>query len=183
MENMKRETTGTRDLKARDLKTCGKSGEYVAELLIAPESASAAARAHVEGCAACVEELAELRATMGVMDAWSAPDPTPYFDTKLMARLRSEQAAAPAGWLERLKARVLFTSNRQLRPIAAGALALMLVAGGGTFAGINLHQKMTAPAESATVHDLQNLDGNAQVFQQLDSLDQSDNDTDDPSTL
>ncbi|HEY0796519.1 MAG TPA: hypothetical protein VGD64_12130 [Acidisarcina sp.] len=179
------------------VKSCEKSEEYLAELLLTPEGASSnlgggtsdaslsAARAHVESCPICVKELAELHSTMALLDEWSAPDPTPYFATKLLARLRSEQAAAPAGWFERVKARMLFGSNMQLRPIAAGVLAIMLVAGGGTFSVLSMHQK-AIPAESATVHDLQNLDGNAQVFQQLDSLDQhdqNDNDADDPSTL
>jgi hypothetical protein len=185
-EIMKNDTTGTTGKVTGEMKSCGRTEEYVAELFLKPHSAAdaslAVARAHVESCPACLDELAGLRSTMAVMDEWSAPDPTPYFDTRLMARLRSEQAAAPAGWFERVKARILFSSNMHLRPIAAGVLALMLVAGGGTFAGINMHQK-AVPAESATVHDLQDLDGNAQVFQQLDSLDQNDNDADDPSTL
>lgn len=184
-EIMKNDTRGTGG-KGSGLQSCGKNGEYVAELLLTRDSASDAslsvARAHVESCPVCMDELVELRSTMGVMDVWSAPDPTPYFDTRLMARLRSEQAAPPAGWLERVKARFLFGSNMNLRPVAAGVLALMLVAGGGTFAGITLHQK-AVPAESATVHDLQNLDRNDQLFQQLDTLDQNDNDADDPSTL
>jgi hypothetical protein len=185
-ENFENDIRGTSGKGTGGLKSCGKSEDYVAELLFTPPSASgsslAVARAHVESCPACLDEFAGLRSTMAVMDEWSAPDPTPYFDTRLMARLRSEQAASPAGWFERVKARILFGSNMHLRPLAAGVLALMLVAGGGTFAGINMHQK-AIPAESATVHDLQNLDGNAQVFQQLDSLDQNDNDADDPSTL
>ncbi|HEY0758253.1 MAG TPA: hypothetical protein VGD59_03250 [Acidisarcina sp.] len=160
--------------------TCGRGSEHLADMLLAPESVPAAARAHVETCAPCREELTELQATMAAMDDWTAPDPTPYFNTRLMARLRSEQAAAPASLWERVRARILFGSNMQLRPFAAGALALMLVAGGGTFAGLNMHQK-AAVQESAAVHDLQNLDGNAQVFQQLDSLDQTDNDADSSS--
>jgi hypothetical protein len=152
-----------------------RGSEYLADLLFAPESASAATRAHVESCAACSRELAELRSTMMLMEEWSAPGPSAYFDTKLLARLRSEQSAPPAGWWERVRARILFGPNMHLRPIAAGVMAVILLAGGGTFAGITMLHK-TAPAESATVNDLQNLDGNAQVFQQLDTLDQNDDD-------
>lgn len=156
---------------------CGSSDEHLLDLLVTPESVPAAVREHVAGCAACREELAGLRSTMALLDDWSAPDPSPYFDTRLLARLRAEQAAPRAGWFERIRARVLFGSDLQLRPIAAGALAIMLVAGGGTFAGLNMLQK-APPPESATVHDLQNLDGNAQVFQQLSAMDQSDDDSD-----
>ena len=161
---------------------CGKNNEKLADLLFEPESVPAAVHAHVGECPECREEVAGLRATMSLMDAWKAPDPTPYFDTRLRARLRAEQAAAPAGWFERLRARLLFGPNMHLRPIAAGALAVVLLAGGGTFAGLNMHTAVVTPQESATVHDLQNLDGNAQVFQQLDALDQNDNDADDSSS-
>jgi len=172
----------TKNFVSFEMKGCGKTGENVAELLLTPESAPAAVREHVESCSACNKELEALRKTMAVMDEWAAPEPSPYFDTRLRARLRDEQSAPPAGWWERIVARLRFGTDMHLRPIAAGALAIMLVAGGGTFAGINMHQKAVTP-ESATVRDLQNLDGNAQVFQQLDTLDQNDDDPDDGSSL
>ena len=68
---------------------------------------------------------------------WQAPEPSPYFDQKLAVRLREEQAEAPAGWFERLKTRLLFNTGRQFRPAIAGALALVLLVGGGTFADLS----------------------------------------------
>ena len=98
--------------------------EQLADLLLDPAAASPAAREHVAACAECGQELHELQATMQAMDAWEAPEPTPYFDTRLAARLREEKANPPASLWERMRARLLYGSNLQLRPIAAGALAL-----------------------------------------------------------
>jgi len=47
---------------------------------------------------------------------------------------------------------------------------MVLAVGGGTFALLD-HQAVPAAQTSATVRDLQSYDGNAQLFQQLSSLD------------
>jgi hypothetical protein len=143
----------------------------LADLLLDPASVSPAAREHVSACAACGKEFRELQTTMLALDAWEAPEPSPYFETRLAARLREEEANPPAGWWERMRARLLYGSNMHLRPIAAGALALLLMMGGGSAFLLQQGNRRPAPQESATVHDLQLLDGNAQVYQQLNSLD------------
>jgi hypothetical protein len=68
-----------------------------------------------------------------------------------------------------LKSRLLFNTGRQFRPALAGALALMLVVGGGTFADVSgfLHPK---PQISAAVQDLQLIDKNDQALQTMDQL-------------
>jgi len=157
---------------------CRKIQSNMATLLFEPESVPAEVRGHVDSCADCSKELQELRATMNLLDDWGAPEPTPYFDARMAALLREEKEAPPAGFLERLKSRLLFGSNVHLRPIAAGALALLIAIGGGTYAGFYAGGNHPQPAQaSATVRDLQSLDGNAVVFQQLDSLDQPDDDS------
>jgi hypothetical protein len=141
------------------------------------DSGLAEIRSHVEQCAECKQELAELRSTMAMLDTWEAPEPSPYFNARMSALLRAEREAAPAGFFERLRARIMFGSNMHLRPIAAGALGLLLLIGGGTFAG--LMNTTPAPSHtSATIRDLQSLDDNSQVFQQLNALDQQDDDVD-----
>jgi hypothetical protein len=140
------------------------------DLLLEPGApANAAARSHVESCAKCMQEFKSLEATFALLDAWKAPEPSPYFDQKLAVRLREEQALAPASWFERLKSRFLFNTGRQFRPALAGALALVLVVGGGTFADVSglLHPK---PQTSAAVQDLQILDKNDQALQTMDQL-------------
>jgi hypothetical protein len=99
-----------------------------------------------------------------------------------MARLREEKENAPASLWERMRARLLYGSNLEFRPIAAGALALLLMIGGGTAVWVQHGAQPPAPHESAIVNDLQLLDGNAQVYQQLSSLDaDQDDDSNDPS--
>jgi hypothetical protein len=156
--------------------------EQLTDLLLDPAAASLAAREHVAGCADCSKELSALRATMLAMDAWEAPEPTPYFDTRLTARLREEKENPPPSLWERMRARLLYGSNLHLRPLAAGALGLLLMAGGGTAVWVQRDMRPPVPQESATVHDLQLLDGNAQVYQQLSSLDADGDDSGNPTT-
>ena len=161
---------------------CNATKAQLADLLLDPAAASSAAHEHVAACADCGVELRELQATMLAMDAWEAPEPTPYFDTRLAARLREEKANPPAGLWERMRARLHYGSSLHLQPFAAGALALLLLAGGGTAVWVQHGAQPPAPQESATVHDLQLLDGNAQVYQQLNSLDEDLDDPGNPST-
>ena len=100
-------------------------------------------RKHVAECAECAAELAELQATWKLLDEWQAPEPSAFFDAKLYARLRTEQSTAPASFFERAKAWLLYSSNLQTRQLAAGAMATVLVIGGGTFALLD-HQPVAA---------------------------------------
>ncbi len=74
----------------------------------------------------CQGELEELKATMQLLDAWEAPEPSPYFLTRLGAGMREEREAAPAGWLAgaiaRLRASLAYGSGLHARPLAAMAL-------------------------------------------------------------
>ena len=134
---------------------------------------------HLAACPMCSDELAGLRKTMDLLDAWKAPEPSPYFDQKLAVLLREEQAKAPAGWLERLRERLLFNTGRQFRPALAGALALALLLGGGSFVGITaFHHPQADVQASAAVNDLQILDRNEQAIEQMDQLLQDDGDND-----
>lgn len=154
--------------------TCRKKNEYLADLLLEPESASAAVKQHVAQCAECAPELSALKETMRTMDAWQAPEPGAFFDARLYARLRTEAAGEPAGWMERLRARMLYSSRLAARQWAAAALALALAVGGGTFALLDHGHPAPVVEASATVRDLQSFDGNAQFFQQMNALNASD---------
>jgi hypothetical protein len=155
---------------------CRKAKANLPDLLLAPESVAVDVRAHVDGCADCAKELRELEATMMALDVWEAPEVSPYFDGKMAVRLREEREAAPAGWLERMRARLLFGNHVNLRPVAATALAVALLVGGGLYAGFSGQPQHPVPAASVApvIQDLQSLDENQQVFQQLNSMDQSD---------
>jgi hypothetical protein len=156
---------------------CRKVKANLPDLLLAPKSVPAEVRAHVESCAECGKELKELEATMALMDTWTAPEVSPYFDTRMAVLMREEQQAAPAGWLERIRARMLFGNHMNLRPLAAAALALIVAVGTGTYAGFGGFSPKPPQVQttaSPVIKDLQSLDENAQMFQQLNSMDQQD---------
>ncbi len=158
---------------------CKNCQSVLLDLLLDPGAPSnAAARSHIESCTECNREFKSLEATFALLDTWKAPEPSPYFDQKLAVRLREEQARAPEGWFERLKSRLLFNTGRQFRPALAGALALALIVGGGTFANLSSLGHST-PQASAAVQDLQILDKNDQALQAMDQLLQDDGPADD----
>ena len=161
---------------------CDEMGLKLADLLLDPESAPAGAAAHVEQCDACRGELEELRATMALLDTWEAPEPNPYFATKLGALYREEREAAPAGWpagwMERLKARFAYGPKTHMRPVAAMALSIVLLLGGGAYLGIAKWDQPAPPTGEAVVHDLQLLDSNAELLDQLETLSNSQTDGD-----
>lgn len=154
--------------------TCRNLKSNVEELLLNPEQVPQPVREHIAGCESCRREMTEFEATFALLDEWQAPEVNPYFPVRMQALLREEKNAHPAGLLERMRARILF-GNVHLRPIAAGGLALLLLLGGGTYAGIETlaNQPAAVQPQSATIRDLQSLDENSQVFQQLNALDQS----------
>ena len=152
------------------------------DLLLDPSSKLAlSAQEHLAACISCREELEQLQAAFASLDEWTAPEPSPWFDGRLMARLRDEQAAAPESFLERLRSTLLFSTGRQLRPVLAGALALVLAISGGTAVTLSHVLHPGAVEASATVQDLQILDRNDQAFQTMDQLLQDDS-TDDGTT-
>ncbi len=138
---------------------------------------------HLAECGTCRAELGELQRTMNLLDAWEVPEPSRYFDQKMAVMMREEQAKTPASWLEKIREHLLFNTGRQFRPMLAGALALVLVLGGGTFAGLEIFSKPATEVQaSATVNDLQILDKNAQAIQQMDQLLQDDGDDSDANS-
>jgi hypothetical protein len=156
---------------------CDGMDAKLANLLLDPAAASAKDQAHVEGCDPCRRELDELRATMALMDTWESPEPSPYFLTRLEARQREAREAEPAGWLARLRASFVYGSRAHVRPLAAMAMTVLLLVGGGTYLGITNWEQPPAPPEQAYVHDLQTMDSNAQLLDQLEAL-SSNNDND-----
>jgi hypothetical protein len=157
-------------------KACKGMDSKLADLLLDPAAVPARVRDHVAACEGCRSELEELKATMGLMDAWEAPEPSPYFMTRLGARMREEREAAPAGWLSRLRARYAYGPRTHMRPLAAVALTVVLLVGGGAYLDLNhWPQPQQTANNAAVVHDLQTLENNAQVLDTLESLSTPDN--------
>ncbi|MFY9853263.1 MAG: hypothetical protein WAK26_05220 [Terracidiphilus sp.] len=159
----------------RTKKNCAEVEAKLASMLLDGDAAPAALPAklqmHLAECDRCRRELDELRATMALLDTWKAPEPNPYFLTRLDARLREEREAEPEGWYARLRARIVFGPQTHVRPLAAMALTVVLLLGGGTYLGISdWNQPLAPPNQAAVVHDLQTMDNNAQLLDQLEDL-------------
>ncbi len=154
---------------------CTKLKSYQADLIFDPASVPASVQQHLRGCEACRKELdalqAEFQSTMHLLDEWKAPEPSPYFDTRMSALLHEAKQTSPAGFFERVRAYLLFGSNLQLRSAMTATLALVMIVGGGSYAGlVGIHYSMRPVATSAAVKDLQILDANDQTIQQLNAF-------------
>lgn len=119
---------------------------------------------HLATCSACGEKLKEMRSTMALLDEWQVPEPSPYFDVRLQARLREETAKPQAGWLQWFR-----------HPILAAALTVIMGIGVGLFF---THSKVHTGTEAAipappgsAVSDLQTLDKNHDMYSDFDLLD------------
>jgi predicted anti-sigma-YlaC factor YlaD len=118
---------------------------------------------HLRSCASCAAELKSLRQTMALMDAWEAPEPSPYFDTRLHARLR-EVKAEPRSWTQWLR-----------KPAVAFALLVLMVIGITLFQGAPTHNGANPPVQTAlgtAVNDLQQLEQDGDMYANFDILDE-----------
>jgi anti-sigma-K factor RskA len=146
--------------------------EEIRELM--PELATGAGMSpeiggHLASCDACAGKLEAFRQTMALLDEWQAPEPSPYFDVRLQARLREEMAKPQAGWLAWFR-----------RPALAAALTVLIAIGVGLF--FNRSDRMR-PADMVAVNDassqepgsavsdLQSLDKNHDLYSDFDLLD------------
>jgi predicted anti-sigma-YlaC factor YlaD len=145
---------------------CNEINELLPDLAAGLASATPEVNDHLRSCAACTETLAEFRKTMALLDEWQVPEPSPYFDTRLRARLREEAAKQPAGWWAWAR-----------RPAMAVSLAVVMVAGASIYrieqkpvVGPNtVGQLANADVQPGTaVGDLQTLDKNHDVFTDSD---------------
>jgi len=132
---------------------------------------------HIASCANCAAHLRDLQKTMALLDEWQAPEPSPYFDTRLQARLREEMARPATGWLNWL--------NSRRRPAWAMSLAAVIFAG-ALVIGISSESSILQPETITTkppspglpvqpgtaVGDLQALERNDELYADFDMLDE-----------
>jgi predicted anti-sigma-YlaC factor YlaD len=151
---------------------CNELKEMMPELALGSMEPSAKVEAHLKSCTTCALYLAEMRQTMALLDEWKAPEPTPYFDARLQARLREEKTKERSrGWLAWLS-----------RP-ALAAVATVLVAASvglyvsrGRFANPDgaISVVTTPPAVGSAVGDLETLDKDNELYADFDVLDELD---------
>ena len=94
---------------------------------------------------------------------------------RLEARMREERQAAPAGWLKRklaaMQAGFAYGPHVHVRPLAAMALTILLLLGGGAYLDLtSWNPAVVPPQQTAVVHDLQTMENNAQLLDQLEAL-------------
>ena len=132
---------------------------------------------HIASCAGCAAHLRDLQKTMALLDEWQAPEPSPYFDTRLQARLREEMARPATGWLHWF--------NWLRRPAWAMSLAAVVFVGALVIGiGSRLYIPPTEtiatkppslglPVQPGTaVGDLQALERNDELYADFDVLDE-----------
>jgi hypothetical protein len=126
---------------------------------------SAEESSHLASCTSCAEQLKGMRATMALLDEWQAPEPSPYFDVRLQARLREEMAKPQAGWLHWFR-----------RPVLAATLTVILGVGVGLFLTHDDGHPTQPPVVEvgSAVDDLQTLDKNHDMYADFELLDDLD---------
>ncbi len=127
--------------------------------------------AHLAGCGVCAGKLAEFKQTMALLDQWQAPEPSPYFDVRLQARLREEMAKPQAGWLAWFRRPALAAALTVLMGVGIG---LFFTKGSGIYRGdeVAVVEPQTQSTEPGTaVSDLQALEKNHDLYSEFDLLD------------
>jgi len=127
---------------------------------------------HLASCNDCAAHLRDLQKTMSLLDEWQVPEPSPYFDTRLQARLREEMACPATGWL-----------NWMRRPAWAMSLMAVIFAGAllvGNKSYISQTEAIATNPPSlglpvqpgSAVGDLQALERNDELYADFDVIDE-----------
>ena len=151
---------------------CNEIRELIPDLAAGLIAATPEMKTHLDSCADCSGKLEGLRQTMVLLDEWQAPEPSPYFDVRLHARLREEAARQPASWLQWIRRPALATSLALLMVLG---VALIQRGGRGNLNWFSTEQVASGPqlpAEPGTaVGDLEALDKNHELYTDFDVLD------------
>ena len=151
---------------------CRDVREQLLEVAVEGGPASPEIQLHCSVCKPCALEWEQMKKTMALLDEWQAPEPSPYFDVKLQARLREEQQKSTVGWLGWFR-----------KPAAVGLAATVLLAlGVGSFLGRQSDTKSAdhpvVAVRGTAVGDLQYLEKHSDLLQEFEALDVLDNNSD-----
>jgi predicted anti-sigma-YlaC factor YlaD len=143
---------------------CDDIRELMPDLAAGIDAPTPEIREHLRTCGECARTLEEFQQTMALLDEWQVPEPSPYFDTRLNARLR-EAAAQPAGWMQWFR-----------KPALAISFAVIMLAS-VTVVRLNSPDKPKTvvgnvmPEPGTAVGDLQALEKNHDLYSDFDELD------------
>ena len=154
--------------------TCNEIRDLMPDLAVGLSVVTPDVSGHLQTCAACAVKLEQFRQTATLLDEWKAPEPSPYFDMRLQARLREEMQRVRSGWLHWFRG-----------PVLAAALTVLLGIGIGVFftrgsnpshgggdnpvATTDIQPGTTDPGTA--VGDLQALDKNHELYADFELLD------------
>lgn len=142
---------------------CDEIRELMPDLAAGLDAPTPETKEHLRTCGECAHTLEEFRQTMALLDQWEAPEPSPYFDTRLQARLREEMAKQPSGFMQWFR-----------KPVLAISFAVVMIAS-VTVLRLNSPDRpktMVTNVEPGTaVGDLQALDKNHDLYSDFDVLD------------
>jgi hypothetical protein len=150
---------------------CNETRELMPDLAAGLTAVTPEVKSHLTSCVECAGKLEAFRQTMSLLDEWQAPEPSPYFDVRLRARLREESAKPSVSWLRWLR-----------RPVLAASFALVMVVG-VSLVRMNSGERASSTASSlaggaqttaepgTAVGDLQALEKNQNLYSDFDVLD------------
>src|SRR6202789_642511 len=101
---------------------CEEIREVMTDLASGLMESTAEIGGDLASCGACSARMKEIQQAMALLDEWKAPEPSPYFDVRLQARLREEMAKPQSGWVAWFR-----------RPVLAAALTVLMGIGVGLF--------------------------------------------------
>ena len=144
--------------------TCNQMRELMPDLAAGLSAFTPEMKNHFQSCAECSGKLEAFRQTMRLLDEWKVPEASPYFDVRVRARLRDEQAKQAEGWLQWLR-----------KPALAVSFAVLIAVGVTLFPKGETVQPVTqttvAAEPGSAVGDLQALDKNHELYSDFDVLD------------
>ena len=148
---------------------CKDLKDEIFEVALSGAAPGESVKAHMSACVACEREFQSLRSTMNVLDTWTTPEPSPYFDVRLQARLR-EVKEQPQGFFSQWMGKIGI-HHLSWKPVAASVFALVMAV--GVYVEMPGMRGVKKPVDLAAcpVVDLQALDKNQQVLTELQDLD------------
>jgi hypothetical protein len=138
----------------------------VLEAMLFNTAPSETRKEHLRVCESCASEVKELSSLFKLLDEWQTPEPSPYFDTRLRARLRAERDAGKPSW------KVMQSSGLRWRFAVVSGLASALIVY-GLFVAPRRISTQSGSAPSAVV-DLQSLDRDADILSEINWLESGD---------